>query len=339
MTNPPSLSPAARSFQRRKHLGWGIALVALALLVVLADGPIALGALAGLLGVVLLAVGVIGEQKANAYNRRDWALAESLAGQFEQLLSHDGGTAYGGAQGEYRVQNARLVEIERHFDSQTAGAITGVLHHQLRMFGSTVSGSVGVGTAVGNRSAVGASVSSGSFSGLINGLSNVELGLSSTTRNDLMGDALFSVFEAPDANGRLDTHRVVSMSQPGAAGWINDVVQQTAQRFDGQRTHSGATVLGFGPRIVSHFVPKDISYVTDQLRAQQNRDRSERELIRIRGTAVGRNAMIATCLSVGGRPELRLMPIQFPAVYGEAVARGIARADTALNGVVANELR
>lgn len=113
MTNPPSHSPAARSFQRRKHLGWGIALVALALLVVLADGPIAFGALAGLLGVVLLAVGVIGEQKANAYNRRDWALAESLAGQFEQLLSHDGGNAYGGAQGEYRVQTARLTFLAK----------------------------------------------------------------------------------------------------------------------------------------------------------------------------------------------------------------------------------
>jgi hypothetical protein len=121
------------------------------------------------------------------------------------------------------------------------------------------------------------------------------------------------------------------MSQPGAAGWINDLVQFAAHQFEGPMTHAGTTVLGWGQDLIARFVPGDISYVTDRLKALHSRPVEERELVTVRGTPAGRNAFIATSLSIGEGEELKLMPALFPGMLGHAVAVAMANGERQLS--------
>jgi hypothetical protein len=279
-----------------------------------------------ILSVVFLVTGILGEIRAKRFNAQDWALAHALAESLRELWSQPSETAYQVSDNEFRIQGARLIEIERHFDSQTNGAILGSMTHQLRMFGTSFSTSYGQ-----VRGTHASSTSLGNFSGSIRGLSEVNLDLSTTTRNNLLGDALFSVFEAPGPAGERDTYRVISMSQPGAAGWINDLVQFAAHQFEGPMTHAGTAVLNWGHDLTARFVPGDISYVTDRLKALHSRPAEERELVTVRGTPAGRNAFIATSLSIGEGEELKLMPALFPGLLGHAVAVAMANGEHQLS--------
>lgn len=278
------------------------------------------------IGIIFIIVGVLGEVRARRFNAQDWALADALAESFRELWNQPPGTAYQSGDGELRVQDARLVEIERHFDAQTSGAITGTMTHQLRVFGHSFSATYG--RLHGSRS--GSAVSFGNFAGSIRGLSEVNLGISTTTRDHLLGDALFAVLEAPGPAGDHDTYRVISMSQPGVAGWINDLVCFTADQVGGPLTHAGTTVLAWANDLITRFVPTDISYVTDRLKAVHSRPAEQREPVTVRGVAAGRNAIIATSVAIGNGDELHLMPARFPGMLGQAVAVGMANAEREL---------
>src|SRR5699024_12407189 len=105
-----------------------------------------------------------------------------------------------------------LIEVERHSDQRTAGDVRGTVLHQFSMFGT----SIGVGHAAGSRSMV----SGGAISGAIKGLSDVHLSLASTTRSDLMGDAIFALFATRDSAGSPDTLRVTAPSNGAVRGWM-----------------------------------------------------------------------------------------------------------------------
>lgn len=331
------LSPRALQFRRQNALVAGIVLLVIWFFIsriVASAADIGFlrtqlfTAILLLLGLIFLAVGVVGEVKARRFNRADWALADSIGGALTDLWRTPAPAAYEPHQQLANVPGARLVEIERHFDQQTEGAITGTMSHKMRMFGTSFS--AGYGHAVGDRGAV--SSSWGSFSGSIKGLSTVDLSISNTTRDNLMGDALFSVFEAPGPAGPRDTWRVISMSQPGVRSWINDLVQQTAQQFGGTLTHSGTTVSTWAGNLMAQFQPGDISYVTDRLKAIASRPYEARELVDVIGTPAGRNAVMVTSVRISGGEELLLMPSAFPALFGTAIANGVAGAERALTG-------
>lgn len=284
-----------------------------------------------ILGVIFLIIGVRGQLKANEFNRADWAMADALAAELEQLWRTPATAAYEQPEDLATVPNARLVEIERHFDQQTEGAIIGTMSHKLKMFGRTFNGTYGRARHnAGGRSSF-SSVSLGGFRGSINGLSEVDLGLSSTTRDNLMGDALFSVFEAPGPAGARDTYRVISMSQPGVGSWVTDLVQQVSGQLGGRQTHSGTTVATWAGNLRAQFLPGDISYVTDRLKAISARPSEEREPVTIAGTEAGRNAVLASRIQIAGGEELRLMPSAFPGLLGTAIAHGIAGGERTLN--------
>lgn len=346
MVETRQFSPKALSMRRHGLMTWGIVMTAgwaaitiLVALATVASGTepldwlgvvivlqFAIGYL-GIVGVLFAIVGILAEARARRFNSQDWALADALAASLRELWCQSPETAYQTVGGEVAVSNARLIEIERHFDAQTGGAITGTMTHQLRMFGTSFSTSYG--TMHGGYSTA---PSLGSFSGSLHGLSQVNLGISTTTRNNLLGDALFSVFEAPGPAGERDTYRVISMSQPGVAGWISDLVQFTANQFDGPMTHAGTTVLNWTNDLIARFVPGDVSYVTDRLKALHSRPLEERELVMVRGMPAGRNALIATSVSIGDSEELHLMPAQFPGMLGHSVAIGMANAERQLTG-------
>lgn len=345
MTISRPLSPQARSFQRPKAMSWALVLAGIwagisylmysllsldphqslgskVLVGQFLGGPFLLGAL------ICLIVWISGEFRARTFNKADWALADGLAGALDRLRQLPPTDAYEQRQALQIIPRARLVEIERHFDQQTEGAITGTMSHKLRMFGTSFSAGVGHlsrgGTLVGG--------SLGSFSGSINGLSQVDLGMNGTTRANLMGDAVFAVFEATGPAGHRDTYRVISMSQPGVCSWMHSLVQHAADQFGGGATHSGTTMLSWSGRLIDRFQPPDISYVTDRLKAVVNRPYDEREPVEISGTPAGRNALVATSIRIAGGEELRMMPSRFPELLGAAVAEGVAIGDRILSG-------
>lgn len=341
------MSPAARAMRHRKVLGWGVALLVLWAVCSLGftaatywanEGRANWGisfATSQVIGgsffvtaAVLVIIGVAAEVKAKAFETRDRTLATSLARHLDTMLATVPRTqAYEHDPSMSTVNGAKIVEVERHFDQQTAGAITGALSHRLSMFGTSFSMSSGSAssTATGPGSSVSrmSSSSLGTFSGTISGLSRVELGLSTTTRDNLMGDALFSVFEY-DNRGARDTLRVTSMSRPAVQSWIADLVGAVAARVGGQGTHAGSAILLRTPSVIALFEPPDISYATDRLKAMVSRPYDEREPITVSGTAVGRNAMIATTLQIRPGEQLHLFPAQLPMLFGRAVGSAFA---------------
>lgn len=281
-----------------------------------------------LAGAVLTAIfWILGERKARKFNKADWALADGLAGALDRLWHTPSTEAYEQRQALQVIPNARLVEIERHFDQQTQGAITGTMSHKMRMFGTSFS--AGIGHVSRGGTMIGGSL--GSFSGSINGLSQVDLGMNSNTRANLMGDALFAVFEAPGPAGQRDTFRVISMSQPGVCSWIHALVEHAAIQFGGPDTHSGTTMMAWAGNLIGQFQPPDISYVTDRLKAVMSRPYDDREPVEIIGTPAGRNAVVATSIRIAGGEELRMMPSRFPEMLGASVAEGVAIGDRILS--------
>ncbi|MBP2383642.1 hypothetical protein [Brachybacterium sacelli] len=269
-------------------------------------------------GVVLTIVGLVGEFKARRINREDWATAEALASHAEQLLTRPSSHAYT-SDAVIRLDPRRVLEVERHFDEKTAGEARGALMHQFSMFGQ----SFGIGYAAGQRT----SVAGGVHSAAIRGMSDVHLSLSSTTRNDLLGDALFALFETGDIHGTADTLRVTAVSNGAVLEWIHALVMQTAGQF-GLDTHSGATIHAYAERIASHFAPADVSYLSDRLHlalAQEKRGEQPPRIF-VEGVPSGRGSLVATSARLGEADSLRIFPTEFPTMWGTTVGRSLAAA-------------
>ena len=269
-------------------------------------------------GLVLAIVGILGEVKARRINREDWATATALAEHMDGLLAQPAARAYSSG-AVIQLDPRRVLEVERHFDEKTAGEARGTLMHQFSMFGQ----SFGVGYAAGGRTSVGAGV----HSGAIKGMSDVHLALASTTRHDLMGDALFALFETQDSIGAADTLRVTALSNGAVLEWIHALVTQTAQRF-GTDTHSGATIQQYAQRLATHYGPADVSYLSDRLHlalAQEKRG-EHAPMIRVDGVPSGRGAIVATSARIGAADDLRVFPTAFPEMWGTTVGGALAAA-------------
>ncbi len=285
-------------------------------------GAQALVGLFGVLGVVLLPLGLAAARRAKAFEKRDRALAVALAEAVAELRALEPAAAYEPDDSDVVLHGARLVEVSRHFDAQTQGALTGTMTHRMRSFGSSFS------SAYTSRSGV--TSGSSSFSSSAAGLSQVQLALSTTTRDNLMGDALFAVFEAPGAAGPHDVHRVVSMSAPAAAGWVADVVASVAAQLGGRGTHAGATLLGAAGELAGRFAPPDVSYTTDRLVALERRPYDERPLVTVHGSVIARNALLGAGISIAGGTRLQLLPSRFPQLFGRAVGQALGAAEQQL---------
>lgn len=336
MSKPPTMSGRARRYLHRKSLVvgpillavfalWGVigwaatadAETAEGRLVGALTGMFLFGGLFGLIGVILTGAGVLGELKARRINREDWALAQSIADRCEALLRQPSHTAYSSAAVQ-EVAPQHLLEVERHFDQRTAGDVRGTVMHQFSLFGATL----GVGRTVGSRSVV----SGGAISGALKGLSDVHLTLASTTRSDLMGDAIFALFETSGPDGSPDTLRVTALSNGAVLDWVRALVGQTAQAF-GMDTHTGVTISNYAARLAAHFGPADVSYLSDRLHlvAAQTKRGEEPAPVTLRGVPAGRGAMVATTARVGGngQPDLQVFPTAFPVLWGETVGEAI----------------
>ncbi|GAA3944207.1 hypothetical protein [Microbacterium soli] len=324
------MSPAARARRKRGLLIWGIIILLIWFLCSLAFASMlapaapsfasafmagqGIGGVFFLLGAILFLIGFIAELRARAFNRRDIAQANALHHRLVDFSRTPRSALYS-APGDSVVSGARIIEIERHFDQQTEGAITGALETSMRMF-STSFGVSSATTYAHDVDTARTYGSSSSFtSGSINGTTIANLSMSQTTRANLMGDALFAVFEV---NGN-DTYRVVSMSASGVRDWMAELILAVSEHFGGQATHSGNVVASWVPTITQQFGPQDVSYATDRLKALAARPYEDRESVAFAGTTIGRNAMIATHMRIGDAPPLELLPSVFPSSFGAAL--------------------
>lgn len=335
MASPPSLSPAAQSRQKHVTLIIGILLVALwvvpVVLLALDPSENARGlALAGLLylvpGAIMTWVGARAELRARRFNRLDRAFAEGLADELQALCAANPLEAYRTAQDLVEVRDARLVEVERHFDQRAVGTVAGRLSHQLSLFTGSLDLTYG-------RPGV------GGMTRVVHGMAGVRLVAEQRTWDNLMGDAVFVVLEAPGPAGPDDTYRVVSVSAAAAAGWVQALVFATVDHLEGPRTFAGSTLADFSGRVVSHFAPQDVSYAADRLRAQAGRAPERRDVLTVRGLGIGRNALLGVDVQIGREGALLLFPVQFPALFGQAVARAARRADAVVSRPGTPELR
>ena len=331
MSKPPSMSGRARRYLHRKSLVIGPILLLIVVLIAVAAWFISsgglnpvfttvlitlgVGSIPGTIGIVLTLVGALGERKARRINREDWALAEAIAGRCEQILQLPPHTAYS-SQEVREAAPQQLLEVQRHFDERTVGDVRGTVMHQFSMFGT----SLGLGQAVGSRSVI----SGGALSGAMRGLSDVHLNLSSTTRRDLMGDAIFALFETRDAAGHPDTLRVTALSNGAVQDSMRALVQQTVGAF-GLDTHSGVTVNEYAGRVAAHFAPGDVSYLSDRLHlvAAQTQRGEVPPPVAIRGVPAGRGAVVVTSAQIGDGPVLQVFPTAFPQIWGTQIGAAI----------------
>ena len=202
--------------------------------------------------------------------RRSVALTQAIG----QLLNRSRSEAYASDGSLTHVSGATVIEVDRHFDQDTQGQVLTTINTTTRTFGVTHSSQSGTavhGTGGMGTSSVAQSNYYGSSTGVTDSTSRTtgteESVLSQTTRANLMGDALFSVFETTDASGQRDTIRAISLSRPAAEGVIRDLVGAVCYRVGGPETHSGGAVWAYVENVVAQFAPGDISYVTDRLKA------------------------------------------------------------------------
>lgn len=332
------MSPAARAKRKRGMLTWGIILLVLWLLIssgvaaFLASDPndnvdfgVAFSLTQGLmwlpllLGLIFTIIGVVAGVRARAFDLRDRASAAALTGALQQFLQTPQQAAYASDPSLEAVESATLVEADRHFDQDTQGQMVTTINHRMNMFGTQVTSTSGTSHYGGGDRVNSYSTSLGTLNatGHITGTETTTM--SETTRANLMGDALFSVFEYPTAAGGRDTYRVVSMSRPAADGWIRDLVASVCYQVGGPDTHAGGAVWAFSEHIVQHFSPGDISYVTDRLKAILARPVGERERVRIEGVPMARGAMVATTVAIDGAAPLHLYPVHFPRLFADSV--------------------
>lgn len=319
---------------RTGKLVWGCILTFAGLFLSTGDVP-ALAVVLLITGVPFALVGLAAGRKARRFNRQDTAVAERIGEEFWYMLQRPALPAFTPDSQGWEIQEARVVELQRHFDQETAGNLDGALHHNFSSFSS----SFGLTLGRGGQNWFGAA-SAGSSTGLLSGISNVSLTMHSTTRDNLMGDALFSVLEFPTNNGEFDTMRLISMSQPGAAAWIGDLVNAVGLNLGGHSTHSGGTVLRHLPDLVGHFTPKDISYTTDRLKAleRRHRDAGLVPTLHAFGQPIGRNAMIATEIRFADGQRSHLFPLEFPRMLGNAIGKASSSALESLSQTPQNAL-
>lgn len=333
MSKPPALSGRARTKLHRTSLVIGLLLLvvvalinSLPLLIARTGDGILTGlsatvfltSLLWIPGLILVSVGIWGEISARRLNNADWSTAESLVAHANRLTAQPPATAYkSGA--VIHLDPQRVLEVERHFDQKTAGEARGTLMHQFSMFGQ----SFGLGYSAGGHT----SVAAGVHSAAINGMSDLHLALNSTTRSDLMGDALFAIFETRDSSGASDTLRVTAVSNGAVYEWIHGLVSETARRF-GHDTHAGATIQSFANTIAGHFAPADVSYLSDRLHLALAQDKRGEAAppIYVEGVPCGRGAIVATTARIGSADGLRIFPTALPAMWGNTVGQALAAA-------------
>lgn len=266
-----------------------------------------------IVAIILLIIGVVGEVKSTKFNRRDAVLAHAMGDRLAALSTEPRSAMYAvdtaeNADGswDHRITDAIPLEVERHFDQQTLGSITGALQTRMSLFGTTV------GIGVVNRRGIG--FGGALTKGRVHGTTQADLTVNETTRANLMGDGLFSTYSTGE-----DSWRLIAMPNTAAQEWLYNLLLQLWHHFGSDETHTGRTVGSWVGPLTQTFTPSDVSYATDRLTHILSRPFEARPPVTFSGTLIGRNAILAAELTLPDGTRLEMLPIRLPARLAAAV--------------------
>lgn len=191
------------------------------------------------------------------------------------------------------LENVQLGEFQRHFDSQTAGQISGVLQHELGIHG----GIVGIGRFSVGRLGV-------------SGTSSVDLQIQATTRDDLLNDAFVAVFDRPLPSGMVETLRVVAPSENATREIL---AEHLRAMYEGMGSRKSIDPLQLERMIQTtmSMVSTEVGYVSDQLSAVLRRKPEPAPLFEVVGLPLGPHALLGGAIRFPGDDEWhQLFPVE-----------------------------
>ncbi len=190
-------------------------------------------------------------------------------------------------------EDLQVGEVQRHFDSQTAGQISGVLQHELGIHG----GMIGLGGfSVGRLG--------------ISGASAVDLQTQATTRDDLLNDAFVAVFDRLLPSGMVDTVRVVAPSEAATREILTEHLRAMYEAMGSQKS-VGTQQFERMIQTTMSMVSTDVGYVSDQLSAVVRRKPDPAPLFKVVGLPLGQHALLGGSIQFPGSSEWhQLFPVE-----------------------------
>lgn len=323
MATPRTLSPAARARLRRGYLMGGAVLGLIWLGITIAIGVQAGAAAAGgsqLLLVIfsapaatLLALGLLAERSARAFDAEDGRLSDALEAARDLLLGLPRSAAYQSDEGQPELHTTGLLDVGRPAAAATVAAIARALEKHLEGFPAALASAYGpLPPARPDRPLLGAA-------GAVRGLRHRPYPLSGGTSERLAG-ATEAVAEPERPTGSA-APRWVTLPGPAVESWLRDLLEQVAHVLGGG-THASATVMASRADLVAHFGGQaDRPGLADHLATVP-----DGTPIRVRGPMLGPETWLATSVQVGGgEPEL-IWPSGFPALLGQALGEAAHKA-------------
>jgi hypothetical protein len=203
-------------------------------------------------------------------------------------------------------EDVQVGEVQRHFDSQTAALISGVLQHELGIHG----GVIGLGGfSVGRLG--------------ISGASTVDLQTQATTRDDLLNDAFVAVFDRLLPSGMVDTVRVVA---PSEAATREILAGHLRAMYEGMGSRKSVGTQQF-ERIVQttmSMVSTDVGYVSDQLSAVLRRKPDPAPVFTVVGLPLGQHALLGGSIQFPGADEWhQLFPVELMRLLRGQATQGL----------------
>jgi len=194
--------------------------------------------------------------------------------------------------GVVMLEDLQLGEVQRHFDSQTASQIAGVIQHELGIHG----GVVGLGGfSIGRLG--------------LSGASSVDLQTQATSRDDLLNDAFVAVFDRPLASGMVDTIRVVAPSDNATREILATHIRAMYEGMGSQKSVE-AHKLQRMIQATTSMVNTDVGYVSDQLNGVLRRKPEPAPLFKVVGLPLGRHAILGGAIQFPGTEEWhQLFPV------------------------------
>lgn len=249
-------------------------------------------------------------------NQRDFNVADSISQRMSRLLTNAQHTLELQPSSLRPVQQLRLGEIARHFDSQTTASIEGWLDHNLGVQGYGVALQVGrVGIGLGR---IG-----------VSGQSDVHLSFSGTTRDNLLGDGFIAVFEQDLSGGGIDTLRVIVPSDPASRDMVTQFATALGRGF-GEGSHTEGILAGNAALLAKSF-HTNVSYISDRLNAVLRMPAEQRPMISVVGAPITEHALLGGALQFAGdNTWYQLFPVVLIEQLTELVAEASGQEATSL---------
>jgi DNA-binding SARP family transcriptional activator len=195
----------------------------------------------------------------------------------------------------------KVGEVERHFDQVTSASIQGQMQHAFRISGS--------GSSINDlpfRALLGDTQSFYSLNG--SGTSDVQLGLSGSSRDDLTSDAFVAVFEQQLPDGTIDTIRAIVPSAGQARFYVGQLLSAWRTQL-GANTESEQMLRKYSGTIYEG-IASDSSYAGDRLTAILRLPHKEQPTVMVIGEAIGPHAVLAGAIRFGpSGPLYQLFPV------------------------------